>query len=258
MRNTLFLFIVLWLSAPALAQSGLQEPANHYIEHLTLAINDFDQGLDDLRRITGVRPREIGSDAQLGTQSAVIGLGDNTYLQVMGPDPKADLSTIDPELKTLVLDRIMEFSELTPFGWAIGTHNMDRTRHLLRRAGLRTSEVATGSRKKGWGRAMEWDWARITRPDSRVVPMIVQWPVDTKRPLDRAPSGCALRELRVFTRNYKSIHALISITLLDAEPEGAEEDAFRFTLECDGDEVVFDPVSLMGITKPPARPRTVD
>ena len=254
MRTAVFLFAALWISTPALAQTDLQAPANHYIDHLTLAINDFEKGIQELQERTGVKPRDIGRDALLGTQSAVVSLGEHTFLQVLAPDPKADPEGIDPELKPLVLDRINAFSELTPFGWAVGTHNFERSRILLGRAGIRMTDLAAGNLKKGWGRGIEWEWSRITRPDSRVTPVVLRREQDGRRPQDRAPGDCTLSEFRIFSRNYKLLHGLVAVTLLDVATEGAEEDALRFELACDGETVVFEPVSLMTLTAPPKRP----
>lgn len=249
MRTTILFLAALWLSSTVLAQTDLERPANNYIDHLTLAINDFEAGIEALHGLTGVKPRNLGRDAALGTQSAVISLGPDTFLQIVAPDPKANPELIDPELKPRVLDRIQGLTDLTPFTWAIGTENMERTRLLLRRAGLRTADPVEGSLKKGWGRAMTWDRAWITRPDSRVTPQVVQWAKKGKRPQDRAPGACTLTELRVFSRNYKLLHALIAVTVLEnAEPEGSDEDALQFTLDCDGEEVVFERASLMGLT----------
>ena len=246
MTRTIVALIALSLSMPLPAQDSVEGPrANHYLDHLVLGINDLDTGMDEVQRLTGVRPKFDGRDAQLGTHSAVIGLGDMAFLEIMAPDPEADSSAIDAELKPRFVDRLANFDDLTPFLWAIGTGNLEKTRWFARRAGSRTSDIRSGSRKRSWGRTVEWLWVGVDRPESRVMPLFVQWHADTQAPQERAPDGCELTRLEINTRNFKSVQTLLAAMQIDADPFGADDDSMRFTLECEGREVVFEPVSLI-------------
>jgi hypothetical protein len=257
MTRTFLLLALLPFSLSLPAQSGEQaQRANHYFDHLVVAINDLDRGVKEVERITGVLPKYDGSDAQLGTHSAVIGLGDNAFLEIIAPDPKADPGRVDAELKPLILDRLNTFESLTPFGWAIGTSNLERTRAFARQSSTRTSEAMPGSRKRSWGRQTRWEWSRVIRPESYVMPQFVQWDADTSPPQDRAPKGCALSNLKVYSRTYKSVHALIATMQVDVESAGAEEESISFSLDCPRGEVVVEGISLMGPSGPPeAKPR---
>lgn len=250
MTRTILAVIAMTLSMPLTAQDKVEAPrANHYLDHLVLGINDLDKGMDEVRRLTGVRPKFDGRNAQFGTHSAVIGLGETAFLEIMAPDPEADASAIDPELKSRFVDRLANFDGLTPFLWAIGTGNLEKTKWFARRAGSHTYEIRSGSRKRGWGRTVEWSWAGVERPESRVMPLFVQWDADTQAPQERAPDGCELKLLEINSRNFKSVQTLVAAMQIDADPFGADDDSMRFTLECEGREVVFEPVSLIE-TKP--------
>lgn len=254
MLRTILAILALSLSMPLLAQKSAEGPrANHYLDHLVLGIDDLEKGVDDVQRLTGVQPKFDGRDTRLGTQSAVIGLGGEAFLEIMAPDPKADPSAIDPELKALFLDRLATFESLTPFRWAVGSTNLEKTKWLARRAGSHTTDAADGSRQRGWGRTVDWTWMRVYRPESRVTPLFVQWSADTRPPQHRAPDGCTLDGLEIYSRNFKSIQALLTALQIDAEPIGSDNDSLKFMLECNGSEVVFEPVSLIE-TKPVPRP----
>ena len=254
MKLFMLFLAILCLSGSAMGQVPEDQRANHYIDHIILAVNDLDKGMDEVHRLTGVKPREDGSNAQLGTRSAVIALGPRTYLEIMAPDPEADMAQTDPDLRPLVLDTIRGFESLTPFMWVIGTENMALSRTLARRVSIHTQDPLRGERQKGWRRGYEWDWTWIYRPESRVTPWFVQWPEDARRPGDRAPGDCTLSELRAFSKNYKSVQGLIAATQVEAVPVGADEDALQFTLECNGEEIVFGPVELTETIQPPAAP----
>lgn len=253
MKNTLLILIALSFSMHLQAQldPGVQR-ANHYIDHIVLGISDLDTGVEQVEKLTGVRPRFDGRDAKLGTQSAVILLGTDSFLEILAPDPKADPELIDAELKPLILDKLAGMESLTPFTWAVGSENLERSQWFARRAGSRTSEIEAGMRKRGWGRTVDWTWSRVTRPETRVMPLLVQWSSEGKKPQDYAPEGCSLKQLHLNSRTFKSVHALLATMQIDAEVEANDVESMSFTLECDQGEVNFEAVPL---TQPVDKPR---
>lgn len=239
------------LSAQNIAPEAGPEPemtvrANHYLDHVVLGIDDLDKGIEALEQLTGVRAKFDGRDARLGTQSAVIGLGDNAFLEIMAPDPKADPARVDPKYKPMTLDRLETFDTLTPFLWAIGTNNLERTRWFARRAGSYPSGIDSGTRARGWGRSSEWTWAHVTRPHTYVMPIFVQWNADTRPPQDRAPEGCRLVQLKLYPRIFKTVHLLLAAMQVDVEAEGAETESIHLSLECPKGEVLIEGPALTG------------
>lgn len=233
--------------APEIApEPDMTERANHYLDHVVLGIDDLDKGIEALEQLTGVRATFEGRDARLGTQSAVIGLGENAFLEIMAPDPKADPALVDPEFKSKFLDRLEGFEALTPFLWAIGTSNLERSRWYARRAGTYTSDINSGARKRSWGRSTEWSWAHVTRPYTYVMPIFVQWNADAKPPQERAPEGCRLVQLTLYTRLFKTVHLLLAAMQLDVEPAAAETESIDVALECPEGEVLIEGPALAG------------
>ena len=245
MRKILLMLFLIFFCQPLVAQQAdIERRSNHYLDHIVLGINDLDTGIDSLQQLTGVKAKFDGRNARQGTQSAVIGLGDKTYLEIVAPDPKADPEDIDPDLKTLILDRLQNFESLTPFQWVIGTSNMVRTEAIASRAGSRFSELREGNRKRGWGKGYQWSWARIDRPESLVTPLFIHRDEDGKRPQDRAPDGCSLSLLQLNSRTFKSLHTLVAAMQMDAETVAAEQESMSFSLDCPTGEVVFEAVAL--------------
>ena len=244
-------------SHPVWAQeSNGEQRSNHYLDHVMLGVSDLEAGMAAFRERTGVKPRKDGRNAALGTESAIVGLGDNTFLEIIAPDPKADPGIIDPDLKHLVYDRLGAMDELTPFRWAIGTSNLERTTSFMRRASNRPSPIMAGSRERGWGRMLDWQWARVIVPESMVTPFFIQWDDVEKQPQQRARGDCSLDALHVNSRNYKALLNLVVAMQVDIDLVGSDVDSLSFELDCPAGEVVFDHADLTIYYEPPPRPST--
>lgn len=256
-RTLLLLFALtvspcIWAQGPATDSADVQR-SNHYLDHVVVGIDDLDKGIEALQRMTGVRAKFDGRDARLGTQSAVIGLGARTFLEITAPDPRADPALIDPDVRPMILDRLEGFETLTPFSWAIGTSNFERSIALARRAGSYVSDIEPGTRKRGWGRRTDWAWAHVTRPHSYVMPRFIQWDQDTKPPNERAPEGCRLDQLKLHARLFKSVHTLLAAMQVDVEVEGTSQESIDLVLECAGGEVIIEGPALSRQASQPNR-----
>lgn len=245
MRNIPLWVLACALPVSALAQDPQQSPrADHYIDHIVLGIQDLDRGSEEVYRLTGVRPKYDGRDAEQGTHSAIISLGDKSFLEIIAPDPKADTDDMDPELAAKTRDRLASMPALTPFAWAIGTGNIELSRNISTRAGSRTTDVRDRVRSRSMGREIGWSWFAVRSPESTVSPSFVHWHDPKKRPQNRAPGDCELRELRADSRFYKVLHNLIAATQVDADTVHSEDESLTFTLDCPRGEVVFEGVAL--------------
>lgn len=56
-------------------------------DHIVFAVPDLAGGVAGFERLTGVRPVRGGSHVGLGTANHLVGLGDASYLEIIGPDP---------------------------------------------------------------------------------------------------------------------------------------------------------------------------
>lgn len=221
-----------------------QQRADHYIDHIVLGIQDLERGTEEVHRLTGVKPKFDGRNAADGTHSAIIALGDKTFLEIRAPDPKADTSAIDPELAAKSRDRLENYAALTPFGWAIGTGNVELSRNLSTRAGSRVTDTFEGARSRSMSREINWTWFGVRSPESTVSPIFVHWHDAKKRPQDRAPGSCELTGIHINTRFYKVTHNLIAATRIDAEATSSEDESLTFSLDCPRGEVVFEGITL--------------
>jgi hypothetical protein len=163
-----------------------------HIDHLVYAAPDLDEGIAQIEKNLGTRPKAGGRHPNWGTCNALVSLGNRSYLEVIGPDPQ------NPD-----------FSGKRPFGidslgaprlasWAVAASNLDELSYLARGYGFDLGEIQDGSRQlpgRGW---LTW---RLSDPlQDRldgVMPFFIDWGASA-HPSQTAPSGGRLAGLRLF------------------------------------------------------------
>jgi len=62
--------------------------SDNVLDHIVLAAPDFQEALKEFENMTGIKPSVVGSLRGLGTKSARVGLDNNSYIEIVAPDPK--------------------------------------------------------------------------------------------------------------------------------------------------------------------------
>eukprot|EP00934_Nitzschia_sp_Nitz4_P005897 Nitzschia sp. Nitz4//scaffold56_size114212//10558//11403//NITZ4_003931-RA/size114212-processed-gene-0.51-mRNA-1//-1//CDS//3329554649//5887//frame0 len=83
------------------------------LDHIILACSDLKEGMETFEDMTGIAPTKIGSLRGVGTKSARAALDKYTFVEIIGPDPKAESDGIAPKLLS------MPKGELVPYQFVI-------------------------------------------------------------------------------------------------------------------------------------------
>jgi hypothetical protein len=159
------------------------------IDHLVYGVPRLDSGIEDLERRLGARAAAGGRHPGRGTHNALLGLGAQTYLEIIARDPDKEppAGPLPFALESLTEPRLV--------GWAIRIHGIDAFVDRVRAAGYDPGPIREMSRLRPDGVRLTWRLAQDP-PGGRslVVPFVIDW-LDAAHPAESAPAGVTLAQL---------------------------------------------------------------
>src|SRR5512146_1137395 len=160
------------------------------VDHMVYATVDLDRGMRDLETLLGVRATDGGRHPGRGTRNALLALGDDSYLEIIAPDPD---QPPPPSERWFGIDRVTASRLVT---WAAKTSDVDALRDRAFQQGIPLGDVQAGSRRQPNGVELSW---RFTDPGhvvaGGVVPFFIDWG-QSPHPARSAAKGATLVELR--------------------------------------------------------------
>jgi len=179
------------------------------LDHLVYAVSDLEAGIAHLERLLGVRASPGGSHRGLGTRNALLALGPDCYLEVIGPDPEQPEPSAP---RPFGVDRLRAGRLVT---WAVKAGDLERRVEAARRAGYDPGEVRSMSRDRPDGVRLEWRLTlRAEAAGEGLVPFLIDWGT-TQSPAQHAARGCRLIALRAVHPRIPSVAALLHALEVD-------------------------------------------
>ncbi|ADD41726.1 VOC family protein [Stackebrandtia nassauensis] len=158
------------------------------LDHLVLSTPDLAATVADVARLTGVEPAPGGAHPGLGTRNYLLGLGGDSYLEIIGPDPD---QPDPPGPRPFDVDTVTEARVVT---WAVRTADVDASVTAAGKSGYDPGTPWTMARDTVDGRKLQW---RLTVDRSEghrgLIPFLIDWG-DTPHPAAELPK-VSLREL---------------------------------------------------------------
>lgn len=170
-------------------------PVDPQLDHLVYAVPNLAEAVTAFADRFGVTPMPGGRHEHHGTRNYLVGLGGLAYLEIIGPDPDAE---IPPGWFG-----IAALTEPTLVTWAIHAADFDSTIARARAAGYDPGAVEPMSRHTSDGAVLAW---RLTRrePHGGPVPFLIDWGT-TRHP---ATSGLPEVELVSFHAEHPDAAAV--------------------------------------------------
>jgi hypothetical protein len=195
------------------------------IDHLVYAGPDLDTVVEELEELLGVRAAPGGRHPRWGTRNALISLGPETYLEVLGPDPERD----DREMPTIFgLNRLDRPRLVT---WVAKAPDLEGRVETAVAGGVQLGRIFAASRERPDGSVLSW---RLTDPEvilaDGIVPFLIDWGA-SRHPAIDAPPGCRLRSLRARHPDPRRVAAMLDAIGSDLPVEAGPAPALIAVIE---------------------------
>lgn len=161
-------------------------------DHLIYAAPDLAAAVEAIERLLGVRPAPGGQHPGWGTANALLALGPDVYLEVLGPDPN---QPPPPRPRPFGLDRLTQGRLV---GWAVKAADLEARVRASTQQGYAPGRILPGTRRRPDGTLLQW---RLVLPDDfqlpfdGLIPFLIDWQ-GAAHPAAAAPPGCTLIDLR--------------------------------------------------------------
>lgn len=160
------------------------------VDHLVYAAPDLETGIDKIEQLLGVRATPGGRHPDWGTRNALVALGQEVYLEIIGPDPEQPAPAGERifQIDVIGMPRLVS--------WAAKASRLSKQVKEAAKKGVVLGEVKAGSRTRPDGSRLSWqltDPARVLA--GGIVPFLIDWG-DSAHPAQTAVFGGHLVELR--------------------------------------------------------------
>jgi hypothetical protein len=202
------------------------------IDHVILAVNDLQKGIEELDRLTGVRAVFGGAHPGRGTQNALISLGEPHYLEILAPNPKEEKNT--PHINEL-----RALTSLTPIGWAASGKDLPALEQSLKDQGIETGDIRPGARNKPDGTRLAWTTFGYAPSSHPLLPFFIEWDPATAHPSTTSPTGCRLTGFTLQDPAPDALRKPLQAAGLQVEVREGKESRMRISLACPKGNVDF-------------------
>ena len=203
------------------------------VDHLVYATPDLDLGIRTIEGLLGVRASAGGQHPGLGTRNALVALGPNTYLEIIGPDPD------QPKLSQSLRFGIDGLKKPRLVGWVAKGVRLEELVRRAHGAGVGLGEVIAGSRKRPDGVVLAW---RYTDPsvvlEDRLIPYFIDWGT-SPHPAGSAARGATLVALRAEHPDAPRVERMLKAVGLNLPVQSGPRTALIATIDSPNGRVIL-------------------
>lgn len=216
------------------------------IDQVLLATSDLEKAVEEFEKLTGVKPVGVRSMNGLGTKSARIAFEECAYLEIIGPDPKQELST---PLKEAVAK--LPAGELVPLHYAVRWEKSKEleVRREWKEKGMECDQITMVAKDKG----MPWLWDMYFMKGDGICPFITDYSShDSIHACSKLPIVGTLTSVCVSAPEDHIVHKLLEspqgVTLSTGSPK------LEFTISTKNGSKTFSTTEPIGIAFPDEAP----
>jgi len=179
------------------------------IDHLVWYSADLAAGRRNFAERMDAAPLYGGEHPGEGTANAVMALGPETYLEILGRDPGQSEDGLDPEVNGLAGSGL--------YHWAVGGVDLAEVAARAARAGLQGGGLVPGGRIKPDGKRLDWlCWGLRNHAFGSLIPFFIDWR-ESEHPARSAPLGGRLESFQVRTPDAGELRGIFHILGLEID-----------------------------------------
>lgn len=202
---------------PPTAPGRLPVPPN--LDHLLLGVADLEDGVSRVADRLGVEAVFGGRHENLGTANYLLSLGQDMYLEIIGPDPEAA-----PRDDPLPFG-IGELAEPRLVTWSARGTDLEALVARAAGRGVSLGTVRPGSRLRPDGTELRWEVTSLgTSLHDGLVPFFIDWGT-TPHPARETPPGGELIAFRAEHPDPAPVRATLAALSLALEVDEGPEPA---------------------------------
>jgi len=179
------------------------------LDHLVYATPNLQATVEHLGTLCGVRPTVGGTHPAWGTMNALLALGPQMYLEIIGPDPD---QPHPPERRPFNLDTLAHPHLVT---WVARGQNLQAVIEAASAECVDLGVIRARSRQRPDGVWLTWSMTDLlTERESGLVPYFIHWG-DTPHPATSAPKGCRLQHVQAIHPDAERLTRILQRLGLD-------------------------------------------
>ena len=167
---------------------------DHNLDHIVLAVPDFEKTIHELSEKLGVFPSIGGRHLTRGTKNALLHIGHKCYLEILA---------VDHENNTFSGPRWMGVDLITKptiTRWALQTNIIDTKSKYLNEHNPKLGNIVDGERKTPEGETLRWKMTLPQpEPEVDIIPFYLDWSSSDIHPTDRLEKGCFLQKITFYS-----------------------------------------------------------
>ena len=175
------------------------------LDHLVIAGETLEQGVDYVRSTLGVQVPKGGFHKTMGTHNHLMQLGNGAYLEVIAIDPDA---TLPDQPRWFGLDDALMRESLRQqprlITWVINTADIEKLNHASSFSIGTPTELSRDSLR--WVMTLPGDGRLLA---SGLLPYIIQWHAKPHPSLGMADLGCRLRSLDIYHNRTNWLRSML-------------------------------------------------
>ena len=200
------------------------------LDHLMWGAPSLEEGVAEAERLFGVAPAPGGVHPGLGTQNALLSLGDRVYLEIIAPDPAQNLAGTFGE-------RIAGLSECGLITWAAQASGLAGIAGRAAEMAVTARGPVPTERLTPDGDLLKWELLFLGGHQfPGLVPFFIDW-LDTPHPATTNPVAGRFASLEISTPDAEELTVFFNGLGMSVPVQAAETVDISAVIETDNGEV---------------------